>query len=160
MIYFIKHTEYVKIGYTSDILSRLSGLQVSCPIKLSLLGLIDGTIEDEQDLHKKFIQLKTSGEWFKYTSEMEDFIQSLDRNLMWKYGFETHISSPIGVIKSCRLEKNLSMEELGERLGITKQAVLDMEKREIQGKISVANMVKALDVMGYRYEHRAIVYIL
>lgn len=156
MIYFIKHTEYVKIGYTHDILSRLSKLQVSCPVKMSVLGLIDGTMEDEGVLHKKFMDINSSGEWFRYTKELEDFIQSLDKGLMWKYGFEENASSPIGLIKSCRIGRNLSMEELGERLGITKQAVMDMERREVQGRVSLANVMKALSVMGYKYEYRAI----
>jgi hypothetical protein len=47
MIYFIKHTEYVKIGYTHDIQQRVSQLQTSCPVKLCILGLIEGTFEDE-----------------------------------------------------------------------------------------------------------------
>lgn len=156
MIYFIKHTEYVKIGYTNNIQDRLSQLQVSCPVKLSVLGLVEGTMDDEFLYHLKFKYLHSSGEWFKHTSELDEFIDTLSKDLMWKYGFEQHTSSPIGVIKSCRLEKQLSLEELGEKLGVSKQAVLDMETRDMQGRISVNSIVKALAAMGYKYQHRAI----
>jgi DNA-binding XRE family transcriptional regulator len=87
---------------------------------------------------------------------VKEFVEGLDRVLLWKYGFEHHDSSPIGEIKRCRLEKNLSMEELGELLGISKQAVLDMETREVQGKISITSLLKALKAMGYKYQYRAI----
>jgi DNA-binding XRE family transcriptional regulator len=156
MIYFIKHTEYVKIGYTHDIHTRLSQLQISCPIKLSILGLIEGTVEDENTHHLKFKHLHSHGEWFKHTQELDEFIETLSRDLMWKHGFDEHESSIRGVIKTCRIEQKLSMEELGEKLGVTKQAVMDMETRDAQGRISVNSIVKALHAMGYKYQHRAI----
>ena len=155
MIYFIKHTNFVKIGYTNEINNRLSQLQVSCPIKLCILGLIEGTVEDEYTHHLKFKHLHSHGEWFKHTQELDKFIETLSRDLMWKYGFDEQESTIIGVIKSCRLQKNLNMEELGEKLGVTKQAVMDMETRDAQGRISINSIAKALNVMGYKYEHRA-----
>ncbi len=62
----------------------------------------------------------------------------------------------IGLIKSVRIEECLSAEELGERLGISKFGVLDMERREVLGRISVSKLHKALNAMGYRLECRAI----
>jgi hypothetical protein len=156
MIYFIKHTDYVKIGYTNDILNRLSTLQVNCPVKLKVLGLIDGGLSDEAVYHKRFKHLSSSGEWFNYEREIEEFTDRLDKKLMWKYGFERHDKSPIGTIKSCRLEKNISLEELGELLGVSKQAVLDMQTREVQGKISLRSLSKALNAMGYNLEYRSV----
>jgi DNA-binding XRE family transcriptional regulator len=156
MIYFVKHTDYVKIGYTGDIRSRLSDLQTSCPVRLKVLALIKGDLNDESTYRERFKHLLSNGEWFCYTQELQEFVEGLDKVLLWKYGFEHHDSSPIGEIKRCRLEKNLSMEELGELLGISKQAVLDMETREVQGKISIASLLKALKAMGYKYQYRAI----
>ena len=156
MIYFIKHTDFVKIGFTDNIQNRLSQLQVSCPVKLNVLGLIEGTIEDEFLYHLKFGYLHSSGEWFRHTTDIDDFIKTLNKDLMWKYGFDKQESSIIGIIKSCRLEKNLSMEELGEKLSVSKQAISDMETRDAQGRISVNSIAKALIAMGYKYQHRAI----
>ena len=100
MIYFIKHTEYVKIGFTNDINNRLSQLQVSSPIKLFILGLIEGTVEDEYMYHLKFKNLHCHGEWFKYTDEINKFIETLNRDLMWKYGFDEQESSEFDEIES------------------------------------------------------------
>jgi DNA-binding XRE family transcriptional regulator len=155
MIYFIKHTEYVKIGYTNKIKLRLSTLQVSCPVKLEVLALIEGNREDEIKYQKMFMHLSTSGEWFNYTNELLSFIEKLDEDLLWKYGFGKDSFTPIGLIKQCRLEKRWSMEELGEALGITKQGIYDMELRDAQGNITIGAIHKALSVMGYKYQNRA-----
>ena len=156
MVYFVKHTDYVKIGFTNDIRNRLADLQISCPVKLKLLALIEGGLNDEQVHHQRFKHLLSSGEWFSYTQELQEFIDGLDRTLMWKHGFEHSQSSPIGEIRRCRFEKNLSLEELGNLLGMTKQAVLDMETREVQGRITVLSLSKALKAMGYSYQYRAV----
>jgi len=157
MIYFIKHTDYLKIGYTyNQIKTRLSQLQVSCPVKLEVLGLIEGTLDDELKYHAMFDHLGSSGKWFKLTKELQEYIERLNKDLMWKYGFLNNISSVIGLIKECRLEKNWSMEELGEAMGVTKQAVMDMEHRDMKGCITVGALHKALNSMGKKYQHRAI----
>jgi len=117
--------------------------------------LIDGDLNKEKELHQKFIHLSTSGEWFNYTKELENYINKLDKCLLWEHGFIKNHISTIGLIKSCRLENNLSLQELGDRLGITKQSVMDMEKRELQGKISIDSIRKALNAMGYKFEFRA-----
>ena len=156
MIYFIKHTEYVKIGFSNRFKTRFSELQVSCPVKLQVLGLVKGNKEDEINYHKMFVDIGTSGEWFHYTKELHSFIDTLDKDLMWEYGYENNVSSPIGLIKQCRLEKNWSMEELGQKLGITKQGVMDMERRDAQGNITIGAIHKALLTMGYKHQNRAI----
>jgi transcriptional regulator with XRE-family HTH domain len=74
---------------------------------------------------------------------------------MWKYGLAENKTSPIGLIKQTRLEQNLSLEELGEKLGMTKQGVMDMERRDSQGRITTGTLYKALEVMGCKYEARA-----
>jgi DNA-binding XRE family transcriptional regulator len=155
MIYFIKHTEYVKIGYTDRIKLRLSTLQISCPVKLEVLGLIEGNREDEKNYHKMFKPAGSSGEWFEYNTELQIFVEGLSDDLLWKYGFGKDAFTPIGLIKQCRLERKMSMEELGKTIGITKQGVLDMERRDAQGNITIGAIHKALLAMGYKYQNRA-----
>ena len=155
MIYFIKHTEYVKIGYTNRIKPRLSTLQISCPVKLEVIGLIEGSREDERKYHNIFKPAGSSGEWFEYNKELQIFVEGLSDDLLWRYGFGKDAFTPIGLIKQCRLEKNLSMEELGEMMGITKQGVYDMELRDAQGNITIGAIFKALSAMGYKYQNRA-----
>jgi len=156
MIYFIKQSDYVKIGFTNRFKTRLNQLQVSSPVKLEVLAIIEGDKTDEKDLHEKFNHISTNGEWFIYCDELKQYIDLLDTSLMWKYGFIDEKNSPIGLIKQTRLELNLSMEELAEKLGITKQGVLDMELRDLQGRITINALSKALFAMNYKLGLRAI----
>ena len=155
MIYFIKQGDYVKIGYTTLFKKRLNQLQTSSPVKLEVLALIKGDRVEEKNYHNAFKHINSNGEWFLYNNEIERFVDALDKDLMWKYGLVENETSPIGLIKQTRLEKKISLEELGEKLGITKQGVMDMERRDAQGRITTGTLYKALAAMGSKYESRA-----
>ena len=56
---------------------------------------------------------------------------------------------PIGWIKAIRNGIGMSMEQLGKKLSITKQAVMGIEKREKEGAITIKSMreiAKAMDM--------------
>ena len=56
---------------------------------------------------------------------------------------------PIGWIKAIRNGIGMSMEQLGKKLSITKQGVMDIEKREKEGAITIKSMqeiAKAIDM--------------
>tara|TARA_B110000503_G_scaffold135328_1_gene215715 strand:+ start:213 stop:689 length:477 start_codon:yes stop_codon:yes gene_type:complete len=156
MVYFIKQGDYVKIGFTNRFKTRLTQLQVSSPIKLEVLAIIDGDKSDEQKFHEQFKHISSNGEWFMQCDELKSFIDLLDTTLMWKYGYLDNTISPIGIIKQTRLEKNLSMEELAERIGVTKQGILDMERRDAQGRITINALSKVLYAMNTKLGIRAI----
>lgn len=75
-IYFIQvgNDGDIKIGYSTNIKSRMSTLQTSIPVTIKLLGYICGDITIEKELHKKFRIFKVKGEWFKCTKDIIDFI--------------------------------------------------------------------------------------
>jgi DNA-binding XRE family transcriptional regulator len=156
MIYFIKQNDFIKIGYTNNLKNRLNQLQTSSPVRLEVLGLIKGDKSDEKKHHDLFKNFCSNGEWFILNEEIKNYIDSLDKGLMWKYGFINEATSPIGLIKQTRLEKNLSMEELAVRLGMTKQAVLDMERRDMQGRITIGVLSKALYAMNCKLGIRSV----
>ena len=76
-------------------------------------------------------------------------IQQLNEKLNNLNGLQ-HLDVPtIGWIKAIRSSICMSMEQLGKKLSITKQAVMDIEKREKEGAITVKSMqeiAKALDM--------------
>lgn len=51
-------------------------------------------------------------------------------------------------IKSSRLALGMSARQLGERLGISAQAVINMEKRERDGSINISTLKSAALAMG------------
>lgn len=64
----------VKIGYASDLDSRLSTIQISTPEKLSLMFTFEGGKELEEYLHQRLNQFHIRGEWFAYNEVVKDFL--------------------------------------------------------------------------------------
>lgn len=79
MIYFarMRNGGPIKIGYTTDVKSRFCALQTSAPTTLVCLRLIEGTIKEEQEIHRKFHRIRKHGEWFRSTLPLTKYIASL-----------------------------------------------------------------------------------
>lgn len=73
-IYFAGFGDYVKIGYSVDVDSRMKTLQTGFPMKLVLFLVIRGTPELEKQMHKKFVKSRLRGEWFKLSYEVTEFM--------------------------------------------------------------------------------------
>ena len=75
--------------------------------------------------------------------------QQLNEKLNQLTGLQHVIIPPIGWIKALRNGIGMSMEQLGKKLSITKQGVMDIEKREKEGAITIKSMkeiAKAMDM--------------
>jgi hypothetical protein len=80
MIYFIQNGDAVKIGVTiHDARDRLAYLQTATPHKLTLLGHIEGSYDEERALHRRFAHLRIRNEWFRLTRELIEFIAEVTR---------------------------------------------------------------------------------
>jgi len=76
-------------------------------------------------------------------------LQQLNEKLAQLTDLQHVIVPPIGWIKAIRNGIGMSMEQLGKKLSITKQGVMDIEKREKQGAITIKSMqeiAKAMDM--------------
>ena len=74
--------------------------------------------------------------------------QQLNQKMDQLSGLQHVIVPPIGWIKAIRNGIGMSMEQLGKKLSITKQGVMDIEKREKEGAITIKSMQeigKAMD---------------
>ena len=74
--------------------------------------------------------------------------QQLNEKMDQLNGMQHVIVPPIGWIKAIRNGIGMSMEQLGRKLSITKQGVMDIEKREMEGAITIKAMqeiAKAMD---------------
>jgi len=65
----------VKIGWTTNLKSRLVKLQTGSPVKLRLLALAPGNRVDEARLHQLFAADRLTGEWFNRSSAVAKFMQ-------------------------------------------------------------------------------------
>lgn len=75
--------------------------------------------------------------------------QQLNEKIDQLTGLQHAIVPPIGWIKAIRNGIGMSMEQLGKKLSITKQGVMDIEKREKEGAITIKSMqeiAKAMDM--------------
>ena len=75
--------------------------------------------------------------------------QQLNEKILRLAGMQHVIVPPIGWIKAIRNGIGMSMEQLGKKLSITKQGVMDIEKREKEGAITIKSMqeiAKAIDM--------------
>ncbi len=76
-------------------------------------------------------------------------IQQLNLKIRLISTFDKVISPSIGWIKMYRTSLGMSLQQLGNKLSISKQAVLDIEKREQNGNITINTMkevAKAMDM--------------
>ena len=75
MIYLIKDREYLKIGYTKNIDSRMSNYRTHNP-HFELLAYKEGLKQDESKLHKLCSNYKHTTEWFHYNDEILNIFSS------------------------------------------------------------------------------------
>jgi hypothetical protein len=76
LIYFIGSSSGpVKIGFTTNIQSRLHRLQMNSPRKLRVLAAYPGSRRDELMLHRQCANDRLHGEWFKRTPALVGIIR-------------------------------------------------------------------------------------
>src|SRR5262245_24464437 len=81
LIYFLEteDRQFIKIGFSTQWTIRLSQLGPLRPgnFALKVLGSIPGSIAIERWLHKRFAEERDNGEWFKRSSRLSAFIDSI-----------------------------------------------------------------------------------
>ena len=77
--------------------------------------------------------------------------QQLNEKMLQLSGMQHVIVPPIGWIKAIRNGIGMSMEQLGKKLSITKQGVMDIEKREMEGAITIKAMQEIAKAMDTKF---------
>jgi len=76
-------------------------------------------------------------------------IQQLNRKMLSYASLKQVAMPPMGWIKAIRNALGMSMQQLGNKLSITKQSILEIEQREKDGSItlkSLKEIAKAMDM--------------
>lgn len=60
----------VKIGWSTNVEARITGLQISNHRPLRVLRVIEGSSATELWMHKRYKHLRMTGEWFRFDDEM------------------------------------------------------------------------------------------
>lgn len=74
-------------------------------------------------------------------------LQQLNSKMQSFAALKELVKPPNGWVKTIRISLGMSMQQLGKRLGITKQGVLDMEKRESEGAITIKSLQQIAHAM-------------
>jgi len=77
-VYFARsdYQGFIKIGFSTAIVSRMRNLQLDNAAPLELLGLRDGSREDEVALFERFAMLRVQGEWFEPHESIMSYIEA------------------------------------------------------------------------------------
>jgi predicted DNA-binding mobile mystery protein A len=67
-------------------------------------------------------------------------LQQLNNKMLGFASLKKTANPPTGWIRAIRTSLGMSMQQLGKRLSVTKQGVLDMEKREKDGSITIKSL--------------------
>lgn len=157
MIYFLKASDRIKIGYANDPATRISSIQTTSPYILEVLLIIEGNYDEESFLHRKFHDLRTSGEWFEYKDPLKSFIRDnlkLDRKYEFGFVFEDFKGNE--QVLRLRKEHKLSLQSLGNKLNISAQSIKEIQDREKSGSVTIKILNKVAEALNYKFEYRFI----
>lgn len=73
-VYFVKMGAAVKIGFSTDVGSRLKTLRTASPGEVILVKVHDGTPATEKAFHDRFKQCRGKGEWFRLEGDLAAFL--------------------------------------------------------------------------------------
>ena len=62
----IEGEPYIKVGYASELSSRMVNMQVGSPKKLMVLAVFAGDVKSEALMHRELQEHHVRGEWFDY----------------------------------------------------------------------------------------------
>lgn len=154
MIYFLSDGEHVKIGFSDDVKKTVAHIQTSNPKKLSVELIIDGDYAFEQKIHNDLKEFSVKGEWFYYSDSVREYIHKLKSgDLRWSLGFLKQ-EIELNAFKKARTNAGLSLNDVSEILGLTKQSVNEFEKRFLRGSVSIKTTHKFAKAIGCKFEFR------
>ena len=78
-------------------------------------------------------------------------IQQLSDKIEKLVAMATVVMPPIGWIKTIRTGIGMSLEQLGKKLSVTKQAIQDIENRERDGSITIKSMHEIANSLDMKF---------
>lgn len=76
-VYYVRSENgAIKIGYTDNLLARMSSLGTASPMRLEVVAQEEGGKSLERERHRQYKALNTRGEWFRPSDE-------LHRHILW-----------------------------------------------------------------------------
>jgi hypothetical protein len=135
VIYFIQAegVRLIKIGFCDSLIrERIGALRICSPVPLKCIGLMEGGKPEERDLHHRFRQVRSHGEWFWPSKELLDFVR-----VNAKPADEQDLRpgrrrrrSPVKTVLYCPEGFSRLLLELTSRAGTSVAGLIDLAARE------------------------------
>lgn len=124
-VYAIANGHLVKIGHSSDPLSRMVKAQSDNAARLELLGAIPATVDQEAEAHELLSAHNVGGEWFDMSARpVAAFVSMLP-----KYETEKRAST-MNALRTWRKAKKLTLEEAAPMLATSTGSLSRIERGE------------------------------
>lgn len=69
MLYLIKSGDYIKIGFSDDVVNRMKSYK-TCNPDFQILDIQIGSETDEKNWHERLLMYKYRGEWFHFNQKI------------------------------------------------------------------------------------------
>ena len=128
-VYAIECSGRVKLGFSGRPDLRLNKISSDAPFPCEMLGFWPGTIADEQELHRRFADVRAHGEWFALTLALRAFIA--DKMGPAEATEAVSFDAPEIDLRKARRQLGLSQIEMAQRLGVHQGTISRWELSEI-----------------------------
>lgn len=154
-VYFILNVDkdLIKIGYSFKVAERLKQLSKQSEESLTLLGVMSGDHNAEQELHTLFDENRVNGEWFRSNNELLHFI---DKNAITLDELNEEVIKE-GVIKGSGLQSRVKIlaqeqgyktpEALSKPLGLTRSTIYNVWTGDIANR-KISTLFLIADVLN------------
>ena len=70
----------MKIGFSTGVKQRFMDLSANNPRPITLIGFVEGDIQEERWIHRLFSEERTHNEWFKLNEKINNWINEVITN--------------------------------------------------------------------------------
>ncbi len=157
MLYLIKSNNYLKIGFSeneSTFQNRLHSYKCHNP-SFEVLEVCDGTIQDENNLHKLCDEYKYRTEWFYYSEEVLDIWNNYTKNFSRSKSY-SEIIPPLFNVNDCYAEIYNEIHSIYKDGDVVNRKELKSNLNLISQKYGVPILKKATDIEKYGFRLKTI----
>jgi len=79
-IYFFALNDQVKVGYTSNLLTRIKSFRLHTGGMGKFILLVNGARFDEAQIHEDLSQYHITGEWFSLTNQVYSYMEAISND--------------------------------------------------------------------------------
>ena len=74
-VYFLRASNTVKIGFSTNLRSRLKSIRTGCPDEAKIVKIVRGGMKVEKSFHDRFAEYRTKGEWFELRGRLAKYLE-------------------------------------------------------------------------------------